>query len=694
MKKYFLFLFLSFDAYSAPFSACDDSGMAGIYPCQSIDLMSQVPLTDMGGTENTSGNDIWGWTDPETNKEYALMGMSNGTAFVDVSDPKNPIYLGHLPVIKDSSKPFSSGNSIWRDIKTYSNHAYIVSESSAYGMQVFDLTQLRDLTEIPQTFTHSYHYSEFGRAHNIVINESSGFAYAVGTSTCGGGLHMIDLQDPVLPISAGCFSSGRRTHDAQCVTYIGPDTEHQNQEICFDADGGAIIIVDVTDKNAPNQISEMNYEGRGFAHQSWLTDDHHYMLSNDELDEENFGHNTRTYIWDLSDLELPVLMGYYEGPNKSIDHNIYIKGKLAYLTNYSSGLRIVDISDIGNANLQEIASFDSFPSQDFATFDGAWSSYPYFESGNIILSDYDSGLFILSPNICPKEASNNTEVPVYCEQQEEPKTIQPGLWYDPTHNGHGFAIEPIANSDLYFTIFYTYKDDGSPEWYTSLSTLEDGNLNINMDSDTLQRFTYDFSIDPTGATSPNTLDTSQGTNIFSINFNPSNLTTDNACQSQLDQKPNSALASWQLGDKQGSWCVVPLIEEQSYPTPDLGATWWTGPDDDGWGLTLAFSGETIVVVVYFYDADGFPRWVLGQASGFNTSEDITVDLQQFQGYGRNDDAQTVSSALAGTITLNLNSTTFDLNQDGTMSIDIKYTGVEGNNWQRNNVPITNISKPH
>ncbi len=667
--------------------------MAGIYPCQDIDLMSQIAITDMGGTQNSTGSDIWGWTDPETKKEYALMGLSNGTAFVDISDPKNPIFLGHLPVVSNPTRPFSSNNSMWRDIKTYRNHAYIVSEASAYGMQVFDLTQLRNLTETPQIFTHTYHYSEFGHAHNIVINESSGFAYAVDTDTCNGGLHMINLQDPILPTSAGCFSSNAETHDAQCVTYIGPDTEYQNQEICFDSDGSAITIVDVTDKNSPNQISRTGYQGRGFIHQSWLTDDQHYMLSNDELDEENFGHNTRTYIWNMSDLESPVLMGFYEGPKNSIDHNIYIKGKLAYLTNYSSGLRIVDISDIGNANLNEIASFDSFPNHDNASFDGAWSNYPYFESGNIILSDFEEGLLILSPNICPTEATSSMEIPEYCEFKEV-KTIQPGLWFDPEHNGHGFSIEPIANSDLYFTIFYTYKDDGSPEWYTSLSKFENGKLNFNMDSDTLQRFNYDFSIDPVGATSPNILDTSQGINILSIDFNPSQLTTDNACQGQLDQKSNSALASWQLGNQQGSWCVVPLIDEQSYPTPDLGATWWTGSDDDGWGLTLAFSGKKIVVVVYFYDADGSPRWVLGQASGFNTSEEINVDLQQFKGYGRNDDAQTVSSELAGTITLNLNSTTFDLNQDGTMSIDIKYTGVEGNNWQRNNVPITNISKPH
>ncbi len=125
---------------------------------------------------------------------------------------------------------------------------------------------------------------------------------------------------------------------------------------------------------------------------------------------------------------------------------------------------------------------------------------------------------------------------------------------------------------------------------------------------------------------------------------------------------------------------------------------WTDPETNKeyalMGLSLAFSGDTIVVVIYFYDANGQPRWVLGQTSGFKVSEEINIDLQQFQGYGRNDDAQALGSELAGTISLNLHSATFDLSQDGTMSIDIKYQGVEGNNWQRNNVSITNFSQPH
>jgi len=188
-------------------------GMAGSYPCQNVDLMAFMPLSGIGGG---NGNDIWGWTDPLNGKEYAIMGRTNGTAFVDISDPVNPIYLGNLPT--------HTVNSTWRDIKVYANHAFIVSEASGHGMQVFNLTQLRNVVSPPVTFSNTAHYNGFGNAHNIAINEATGFAYAVGTSTCSGGLHMVNIQNPTSPTNAGCFSSDGYTHDTQCVVYAGPDT--------------------------------------------------------------------------------------------------------------------------------------------------------------------------------------------------------------------------------------------------------------------------------------------------------------------------------------------------------------------------------------------------------------------------------------------------------------------------------------
>ncbi len=401
MKRIIQNLLLSFvitNVLSHPFTPCDESiGMADIYPCEKIDLLQRVHIDNMGGTTGDTGSDIWGWTDPTTGKEYALVAMSYATTFVDISDPKNPIYLGKLPT--------ATSTSIWRDVKTYANYAFIVSEASGHGMQIFDLTKLRNVTTPPIDFGADFRYTDFGNAHNIVINESTGFAYAVGTNTCGAGLHMINIQDPTNPINAGCFSADGYTHDAQCVSYIGPDTQHEGKEICFNSNEDTLTIVDVTNKSTPIQISRTGYANSQYTHQGWITEDQRYYLMNDELDEQRSGHNTKTYIWDMLDLETPLLIGFYNGPKASIDHNLYIKGHYAYLTNYTSGLSIVDITDIGNANLQEVANFDGYPTSDSATFNGAWSNYPYFESGTVIMSDFDGGLFVLGPNLCPTTAS-------------------------------------------------------------------------------------------------------------------------------------------------------------------------------------------------------------------------------------------------------------------------------------------------
>ena len=386
------------NSYAHEFTPCDNKGFADIYPCHNIDLLHRVHIDHMGGGDGDSGSDIWGWTDPLTNKEYALTAMSYGTTFVDITDPQNPVYLGKLQT--------ASGTNIWRDVKTYNNHAFIVSESTNHGMQVFDLTLLRDTSNIPVEYTATTNYTEFSRAHNIVINESTGFAYAVGTrggaEPCSSGLHMINIQNPTSPVFAGCFSSDGYTHDAQCVTYIGPDSSHTGNELCFNSNEDTLTIVDVTTKSSPIQISRTGYDNSQYTHQGWLTEDHRYYLMNDELDEQNLGHNTKTYIWDLLDLDSPQLLGFYSGPKPSIDHNLYVKGNFAYLTNYTSGLSIVDITDIGNANLTEVANFDGFPANDNASFGGAWSNYPYFESGTVIMSDSSGGLFILGPKLCPQ----------------------------------------------------------------------------------------------------------------------------------------------------------------------------------------------------------------------------------------------------------------------------------------------------
>ena len=378
-------------------------GYAGEFPCSGIDLLSFVPSDVLGGTFI---NDIWGWTDAMTGSDYALVGAAEGLAVVDISDPKRPVVLGMLPTHS------TEGGDFWRDVKVYADHAFVVSENDGHGMQVLDLRQLRDIdaSAAPVTFTETAHYDGIDHAHNIAINESTGFAYVVGSDTCAGGPHMIDIADPANPVFAGCFEGHGYTHDTQCVVYEGPDADYSGREICFGSnpnfDGtpffNTLSVADVTDKNNPVGIANAEYPGGddGYSHQGWLTPDQSYFLHSDELDELFFGNKTRTRIWDVRDLDNPVVIGVFENTTASIDHNIYVQGRYAFASNYTSGLRIYDIRNVADGDLSETAYFDVFPENDDPRFVGSWSNYPFFaQKGIVAVSSMDRGLFILRPRI-------------------------------------------------------------------------------------------------------------------------------------------------------------------------------------------------------------------------------------------------------------------------------------------------------
>ena len=384
--KIFSFLFatltLAFSSLSAQ-TPCVN-GMAAGYPCSNVDFLSFTAGSALGGG---SMNDIWGWTDPEFGTEYVLLGRTSGTAFVDISDPVNPIYLGNLPTY--------TSNSSWRDIKVDGNYAYVVSEASGHGMQVFDLTKLRNVVNPPVTFSEDAHYSGWGNGHNLVINEASNRAYGVGTNTSSGGLHIVDISDPLNPVIIGDYAGDGYTHDAQVVNYIGPDAAYAGSEIAFACNENSVTVIDVTDPTDAIQLSRTTYNSQ-YTHQGWLTEDHKYFLSGDELDENYDGVNTTTFIWDVQDLNSPFLLGTFVSTTPAIDHNLYIKDNLCYQSNYRAGLRIANLDNIASGTMTEVGFFDVYPSSDAAAFNGTWSNYPYFASGVIAVSHIEEGLFLLS----------------------------------------------------------------------------------------------------------------------------------------------------------------------------------------------------------------------------------------------------------------------------------------------------------
>jgi len=380
---------------------CTEEGSVEQFGCTDIELYAYIPGSMLTAPERARGvraNDNWGWTDTETGREYALIGRNDGTSFIDITDPTQPVLVGDLP-----KTPNTPRSQLWRDIKTFENHAFIVADGAgAHGMQIFDLTRLRDVRNPPALFEPDLLYrgdeiNPVESIHNVVINEETGFAYL--TSRGCSGLHMVDINEPLNPTFVGCSDEGG-SHDAQCVVYSGPDQAYQGSEICLRMSGSRFQISDVTDKDNAVELSTATHPNPAYMHQGWLTEDQRYFIMNDESDViAGNAPTTRTLIWDVTDLEDPILAREFFGSDPASAHNLYVKGDFTYQANYKYGLHILDTSD--PLNPVEVGKFDTAPFGSGPGFGGAWSTYPFFDSGSIIVTSMQEGFFVLKKRTRP-----------------------------------------------------------------------------------------------------------------------------------------------------------------------------------------------------------------------------------------------------------------------------------------------------
>jgi choice-of-anchor B domain-containing protein len=381
-------------ACANPVVKCE-AGMAGPFPCNGVDMLARVTLADLGGR---SGNAVWGGVETKNNREIAVVGMNNGTAFVDLSKPGCPVVLGHLAS--------TTGTSVSRDVKAIGDYALVIAEIQNHGMQVFDMRTLpmasdsaSAMTKLEAATVYKGTSAEaIGNAHMITVNEATNMVYLVGARSCSGALHMIDFKDPMNPKFLGCGPEHSYVHDAQCLIYNGPDTEHAGKEICVTYNGGDnFSVVDVQDKSAPKLLSTTNYEGGAYCHQGWFNDAHTHIILQDEMDEARGRHASRTYMFDMTDLDKPVALPHYEAETNATDHNSYIVGNFAYQAMYTAGLHVLDISQLPMGKLEQVGMFDTMPNADDSNMRGAWTAYPFFKSGVVVMHTTESGLFILKP---------------------------------------------------------------------------------------------------------------------------------------------------------------------------------------------------------------------------------------------------------------------------------------------------------
>lgn len=385
---------------------CKD-GKAEQYDCNKMDMLSHIPLSQFSSSPG-SANDIWGFMDLNDQREYAVMGLQNGTVVVDVTDPTKPKEVGTI----------AGKNSTWRDVKVYQyfdksanrwqSYAYVTTEARQ-GLQVIDLTELPEKVSLAGT------YDEFSSAHNVYLANTDyatgkphagmdAYAYILGSNLARGAFRVLDLSNPTEPTLATAPPIGTEyIHDATTLLIEDERVEscqagHDPCEIFVDFNENTVDIWDMTNKDMPKQISSTPYQGAAYTHSGWWSKDKKYIFVHDELDEKDHGANTTLRTLDISNLESPYISNVWTGPTAAIDHNGFTVGDKYYMSNYRRGVSVLDVSD-PNAP-KELGFFDTFPApaENSAEFNGAWGTYPYLPSGNILVSDIEYGLYVIRDN--------------------------------------------------------------------------------------------------------------------------------------------------------------------------------------------------------------------------------------------------------------------------------------------------------
>jgi choice-of-anchor B domain-containing protein len=383
-------------------------GLAGSYECHNIDMQSHMPLDEFS-TGPSSANDIWGFVDLNNQREYAIIGLRNGTAVIDVTDPAAPVEVGSI----------SGYSSTWRDIKVYQYldtttnqykaYAYVTTEASGQGLQILDLTNLPTSVTLANTLTeftsaHNVYLANIDYANGTPLSNATPYLAIEGANKGGGAFRTFSLADPINPTLETSPPTGAGyVHDATSLVITDSRTEDCKNganpcELFIDYNETSTDIWDMSDKSAPTKLSSFSTPNVGYIHSGWWSEDKMTIFVQDELDERNSGLRTTMHALDISDLKNPSLVGTYTGQTDAIDHNGFTLGNEYYLSNYQRGLSVIDVSD--PTNMTDIGFFDTYsiPEANTANFNGAWGTYPYLPSGNILVSDIEYGLFVLKMN--------------------------------------------------------------------------------------------------------------------------------------------------------------------------------------------------------------------------------------------------------------------------------------------------------
>ncbi|WP_290613266.1 choice-of-anchor B family protein [Arsukibacterium sp. UBA3155] len=386
-------------------SAACVNGKAGIFNCDKIDLLGHLPLTDFSSAPS-SANDIWGHVDLNSGIEYALIGLNNGTAVVNLADVAAPVEVGTI----------GGTNTTWRDIKVlqffndelgrWQAYAYVSSEANN-NIQIIDLNNLPASVSLAVADTaarsaHNLYISNVDYTTNTALSGQVPALHIAGQPEQGGAVSSYSLANP-LQLSANWLQTGasRSDYSHDVASMLITDQRASSQcdrpecQVLFDFNEQNIKLWDIS--GASNlALADFSYSLASYVHSGWWSEDQQYLFVHDELDEVNHGLNTTVRVFELSNLTSPSLAATFSGPTRAIDHNGFVRGNRYYMSNYQRGLTILDITD--PTMPVQAGFFDTFPAADSAAFNGMWGVYPYLPSGIIIGSDINSGLYLFRDN--------------------------------------------------------------------------------------------------------------------------------------------------------------------------------------------------------------------------------------------------------------------------------------------------------
>ena len=347
------------------FLVCTNFFFTNINAQLNIDFVSQVDYNEL---HNSDLNDIWGYVD-ETGIEYALVGAQKGTSIVSLADPQNPLEIFWEPGME----------SVWRDLKTWGNYAYVTTEAEN-GLLIIDMNPLPSSNSLIVNYYFGPAGSTWSSAHNIYIDEN-GYAYIFGANRGNGGVIILDVHtDPMNPIEVGVFDNW----------YCHDGYARDNILYCAHIEAGFFSLVDVSDKANPVLLGTKTTPST-FAHNIWPSDDGQYVFTTDEVSGAFLA------AYDVTDpTNIVEVDRIQSSPGQGvIPHNAHVFGNFLVTSYYSDGVTVHDLTY--PHNMVEVGYYDTYPQQT-TSYDGCWGAYPFLPSGLLLATDITEGLFVLSPN--------------------------------------------------------------------------------------------------------------------------------------------------------------------------------------------------------------------------------------------------------------------------------------------------------